>query len=184
MSSPDTILLYRKPIAQSMTTAVLEDGEAAPRRLERSLTPLCGWRARIRSGATRGSKVRWLTSVTRSPRNTVKRILQDHGIDPASERRQRTPGRRSCRHRAGLAAADFFTVEVLTLAGLKRAPCVLRDRVGNAPRTDRRHPPRADGAWVAQMARTLTDPVDGFLRTARYLIHDRDPCTPVLLPTS
>jgi len=25
------------------------------------------------------------------------------------------------------------------------------------------------------MARTLTDPVDGFLRTARYLIHDRDP---------
>src|SRR5262245_34389332 len=25
------------------------------------------------------------------------------------------------------------------------------------------------------MARTLTDPVDGFLRTTRYLIHDRDP---------
>ena len=24
-------------------------------------------------------------------RNTVKRILQDHGIDPASERSQRTP---------------------------------------------------------------------------------------------
>ena len=25
------------------------------------------------------------------------------------------------------------------------------------------------------MARALTDPVDGFLRRARYLIHDRDP---------
>ena len=35
--------------------------------------------------------------------------------------------------------------------------------------------PQPGGAWVEQMARTLTDPVDGFLRTARYLIHDRDP---------
>ena len=28
---------------------------------------------------------------------------------------------------------------------------------------------------MEQMARNLTDPVDGFLRTARKLIHDRDP---------
>ncbi len=35
--------------------------------------------------------------------------------------------------------------------------------------------PQPSGAWVEQMARNLTDPVDGFLRTARYLIHDRDP---------
>ena len=35
--------------------------------------------------------------------------------------------------------------------------------------------PQPGGAWVEQMARTLTDPVDRFLRTARYLIHDRDP---------
>ena len=28
---------------------------------------------------------------------------------------------------------------------------------------------------MEQMARTLTDPVDGCLRRARYLIHDRDP---------
>ena len=35
--------------------------------------------------------------------------------------------------------------------------------------------PQPDGAWMEQLARNLTDPVDGFLRTARYLIHDRDP---------
>jgi len=35
--------------------------------------------------------------------------------------------------------------------------------------------PQPCGACVEQLARTLTDPVDGFLRTARYLIHDRDP---------
>jgi hypothetical protein len=54
-------------------------------------------------------------------RNTVKRILQDHGIGPAPERSQRTPWKTFLlAHWAGLAAADFFTVEVLTLAGLKR----------------------------------------------------------------
>ena len=54
-------------------------------------------------------------------RNTVKRILQDHGIYPAPERRRHTPWKTFLlAHWAGLAAADFFTVEVLTLAGLKR----------------------------------------------------------------
>jgi putative transposase len=31
------------------------------------------------------------------------------------------------------------------------------------------------GAWMGQIARNLTDAVDGFLRRTRYLIHDRDP---------
>ena len=34
---------------------------------------------------------------------------------------------------------------------------------------------RIRGAWMKEMARNLTDPVDGCLRSARYLIHDRDP---------
>ena len=51
----------------------------------------------------------------------MKRILQDHGIDPAPERSRHTPWKTFLlAHWAGLAAADFFTVEVLTLAGLKR----------------------------------------------------------------
>ena len=29
--------------------------------------------------------------------------------------------------------------------------------------------------WMKQMARDLTDTMDGFLRDARFLIHDRDP---------
>ena len=32
-----------------------------------------------------------------------------------------------------------------------------------------------DGAWMMQVARNLLDPVDGFLRNATHLIHDRDP---------
>src|SRR5262249_22745638 len=33
----------------------------------------------------------------------------------------------------------------------------------------------ADGLWMAQIARNLTDVVDGFFTGKRYLIHDRDP---------
>jgi putative transposase len=54
-------------------------------------------------------------------RNTVKWILQDHGIDSGPERSRHTPWKTFLlAHWSGLAAADSFTVEVLTLAGLKR----------------------------------------------------------------
>src|SRR6266542_5466165 len=33
----------------------------------------------------------------------------------------------------------------------------------------------ANGAWMNQIARNLTDSVDGLLTGKRYLIHDRDP---------
>ncbi len=35
--------------------------------------------------------------------------------------------------------------------------------------------PQPYGEWMEQMARNLTDAVEGFLRGARHLIHDRDP---------
>ena len=35
--------------------------------------------------------------------------------------------------------------------------------------------PQPGGAWMEQPARNVTDPVDGCLRRARHLIHDRDP---------
>jgi len=35
--------------------------------------------------------------------------------------------------------------------------------------------PDPDGAWMMQVARNLLDPVEGFLRNATHLIHDRDP---------
>jgi putative transposase len=34
---------------------------------------------------------------------------------------------------------------------------------------------RANALWMAQVARNLTDGVDGFFKDKRYLIHDRDP---------
>src|SRR5262245_27168688 len=51
-------------------------------------------------------------------RNTIKAILKDHGIEPAPERRTKMPWKTFlAAHWDALAAADFFTVEVLTMAG-------------------------------------------------------------------
>jgi transposase InsO family protein len=109
-------------------------------------------------------------------RNTVKRILRGHGIEPAPERSRRTPWKTFLHaHWVGLTAADFFTVKVITLAGLKRYLVFFVIEL----HTRRVHiagiHPQPSGVWVEQMARNLTDPVDGFLRAARHLIHDRDP---------
>jgi hypothetical protein len=54
-------------------------------------------------------------------RNTIKEILKNHGIEPAPERGRNTSWKTFlAAHWDGLAAADFFTVEVLTWAGLVR----------------------------------------------------------------
>ena len=53
-------------------------------------------------------------------RNTVKRILAEHGIEPAPARAKRTPCTFPKAHWGAVAATDFFTVEVLTARGLIR----------------------------------------------------------------
>jgi len=71
-------------------------------------------------------------------RTTVKRILLDHGIDPAPERVRRTSWKTFIKaHLGEIAAADFFSVEVPTplpeCTALRGQPC--RDHVPlvNAP---------------------------------------------------
>ncbi len=54
-------------------------------------------------------------------RNTIKAILKDHGIAPAPERGTKTPWMTFlAAYWDALAAADSFTVEVLTCGGLVR----------------------------------------------------------------
>ena len=109
-------------------------------------------------------------------RSTIQRILDDHGIEPAPERGKRTPWATFLKaHWGAISATDFFTVEVLTAQGLVRYAVLfiidLETRRVNIAGIV--HEPY--GAWMAQIARNLTDAVDGFLTEERYLIHDRDP---------
>jgi transposase InsO family protein len=109
-------------------------------------------------------------------RNTIKAILKDHGIEPAPERGTNTPWKAFlAEHWDGLAAADFFTVEVLTMRGLVRYVVFfvmkLKTRVVEIAGITS----QPDEAWMTQVARNLTDARDGFLRGVQYLILDRDP---------
>ena len=109
-------------------------------------------------------------------RNTVKRILAEHGIEPANERSKRMPWTTFLRaHWGAIAATDFFTVEVLTTRGLVRyfVLFVIDLKTRRVEITGICHQPYDD--WMRQVARNLTDAIDGFLRDERFLIHDRDP---------
>ena len=109
-------------------------------------------------------------------RNTIKRILNDHGIEPAPERSRRTPWKTFLEaHWEALAALDFFTVEVLTVFGIIRyhALFAIRLETREVQIVGIRAQPNEE--WMKQIARNLTDPFDGFLSDAGYLIMDRDP---------
>jgi putative transposase len=109
-------------------------------------------------------------------RSTIQRILKEHGIEPAPLRGKTMPWKTFLKaHLGAIAAADFFSVEVLTVGGLVRYLVLFVIDM----KTRRVHVAgitcRADGGWMAQVARNLTDAVAGPLRGFGYLIVDRDP---------
>ena len=72
-----------------------------------------------------------------------------------------------------MGATDFFTVEVWTLRGLVRYHVLFVIRLSTREVNIAGIVPESDGEWMKQVARNLTDCVDGFLSGCRYLIHDR-----------
>src|SRR5262245_1640600 len=109
-------------------------------------------------------------------RNTIKAILKDHGIEPAPERGTKTPWKTVlAAHWDVLAAADFFTVEVLTMAGLVRYVVLFVMRLKTRSVEIVGITSQPDSEWMTHVARNLTDCADGFLRGVQYVILDRDP---------
>ena len=96
--------------------------------------------------------------------------------EPAPERCRKTTWKEFLnRHWDQIVASDFFTIEVWTASGLERFFVLFfmelstrRVQIGGIAN-------RANGLWMVQIARNLTDAVDGFFKDKRYLIHDRDP---------
>ncbi len=107
---------------------------------------------------------------------TIDNILKKHGYDPSPDRTRRTKWSEFLKaHWDSLAAIDFFTTEIYTLAGLTRyyvLVCIDYSTRKVEVVGITRQP---NGAWMQQMARNLTDGFSGFLMDKKYLIHDRDP---------
>jgi len=109
-------------------------------------------------------------------RNTVANILHEAGAVPTPERdKKRTWNEFVRSHWHCLYACDFFTVEVLGVFSAVRYSVLfvmeLKTRAVEIAGI-RANP---GGEWMKQVARKLTDSVDGLLRNARYRIHDADP---------
>jgi len=109
-------------------------------------------------------------------RGSIANILKEHGLEPAPERERKTTWKEFlCRQREVIVAADFFTVEAWTRHGLTRFLVLFlidlstrRVEIAGVTRS-------ANGLWMSQVARNLSDAAEGFLIGKRYFIHDRDP---------
>jgi hypothetical protein len=104
-------------------------------------------------------------------RNTIANILKRNAIEPSPERVRKTTWREFiARHREQIVAADFFTVEVWTRKGLQRFMVLFFIDVASRRVQIAGISARANGVWMEQVARNLTDAVDGLLKGKRYLI--------------
>ena len=109
-------------------------------------------------------------------RSSVRRILLEHGLEPAPERLEHMPWAKFLRtHWAGLAAADFFTIEVWSKFGLVRYSVFFILELATRRVEIAGISPVPKGLWMEQIARNLVDEMAGFLRGKTHLIHDRDP---------
>jgi putative transposase len=172
--TPDTILRWHRRLIAKKYDGSTKRTSGRPRVMQR-IRELCvmmatenpGWGySRIQGAlANLGHKV---------GRSTIRRILKEHGLEPAPKRH--TPWSVFLKaHWEAIAATDFFTVEVWTLRGLTRFHVFFvidlsTRRVHIAGITD-----GACGDWVIRTTRGMLDAVDGFLLPHRFLVHDRDP---------
>jgi putative transposase len=108
-------------------------------------------------------------------RGTIANVLKEHGIEPAPERGKRTSWSTFLKaHWDCLAAADFLTVEVLTWRGLVTYHVLFVIELASRAVHIAGITTNPNEPWMTQVARNLTDAIDGFLRGKCHLILDRD----------
>jgi putative transposase len=134
------------------------------------------WRKRIGVGAIGGFRVPYPNLKHKLARSTIAAILDRHGIEPAPERNRPTTWKEFlARHWELIVAADFFTVEVWTRRGLQRFLVLFFIDLSTRKVEIGGMASAANGLWMSQIGRNVTDAVDGILAGKHYLIHDRDP---------
>ena len=107
-------------------------------------------------------------------RGTIANVLKAAGLEPAPTRRQGMTWKEFLRtHWEVLAATDFFTVELWTATGLIRYHVLFVIRLATREVHIAGLVPEPSESWMLQVGRNLIDPWAGFLRSSRYLIHDR-----------
>jgi putative transposase len=97
-------------------------------------------------------------------RNMIKRILREHGIDPAPVRGKRMPWPKFIKAHLGvLVGMDFFTVEAVTWLRLVRYHVRFAIDIATGKAEFLGAAVNPGGPWIEQIARNPVDAVDGFL---------------------
>jgi putative transposase len=174
--TPDTLLAWHRKLIAQKYDGHNKRGPGRPRTAEdveslvvRMAEENRAWGCRRFQGAISnlGHKL---------ARSTIGAILRRHGIEPAPERSRKTTWKEFLtRHWELIVAADFFTVKVWTLRGLKRFFVLFFIDLSTRKVEIAGIAAGANGLWMCQIGRNVTDAVDGILAGKRYLIHDRDP---------
>jgi putative transposase len=173
--TPDTLLRWHRELVARKWTFVERRRPGRPRtraEIEALIVRMAGdnpgWGYTRLMGAMRnlGYKV---------GRGTVRRILKDHGIEPAPTRGKQMPWSVFLKaHWKLLAASDFFSVEVWSWQGLVTYYVLFVIELATRKVCIAGVTTHPDASWMLQMARHLTDAVDGMLVGKRYLMLDRD----------
>jgi putative transposase len=176
IATPDTILRWYRDLVSAKYDGSKKRGPGRPRKsaeIVRLLLDMAtrntGWGyTRLRDALNNlGYKI---------GRTTVERILSEHGIEPAPERKSLYSWATFIKAHLGvIAGMVFFTVEVVTTLGLVRYHVLFVIDIGSRMVEVVGLARNPSGEWMKQMARNLLDAHDGFLRGKRYLILDRDP---------
>ena len=107
---------------------------------------------------------------------TIRRVLRAHGIEPAPDRPIKTTWNEFIKEQWGsLVAVDFFNIEVLTFKGIVRYMVLFAIDYKTRRVEILGITPQAYGDWMKQIARNLTDPMNGFCKGKKFIIMDRDP---------
>ena len=106
---------------------------------------------------------------------TVKNILDEHGIDPAPKRKNTTSWSDFIKSHADcLLVTDFFTTEVWTAFGLVTHYVLFLIHLQTRRIYLAGVTPNPTDAWMRQVARNLTITGEGLSDRCRYLLRDRD----------
>src|SRR5436190_2910816 len=173
--TPETLLAWHRRLIAKKYDGSAYRQPGRPKTQPRSLNSSFVWLRKIARGYRRiqGAMANLGHVLAHA---TIANILKRHGIEPAPERNRKTTWKEFLdRHWDQLVATDFFTVEVWTCSGLTRFVVLFfmdlstrRVEIGGIASL-------ANGLWMSQTARNLTDVMDGLLAGKRFLIHDRDP---------
>ncbi len=174
--SPNTLLAWHRKLIARKYDGSRKRGPRRPRVMEQIRELIVQFAEE--NGTWRYTRIRGALANLghRVGRSTIARTLKEKGLEPAPERCKKTSWKQFLEaHREVLAATDFFTVEVWTATGLVRVVVLFVIEVSTRRVKIAGISTQPDGAWMAQVARNLTDVEDGFFAGKKYLIHDRDP---------